>query len=181
MRVLDLLGLSDDIEEIGYRHEGDTYHDHTFRLWSTNEVLPTNLYYDLPNLRKHQMSRFSRVALHNLLVSKLPTGSVNLSKRVKRVQTVEGGDVIVDFEDGSRWTGDLVIGADGIKSATRQSFYPEYKLLPGRGVALREVFPISLLEGVPDLPKESVHYVGPDVGFFYSPLSAYIHPTSEFF
>lgn len=40
-------------------------------------------------------------------------------KRVTRVDTVEGC-VHVQTEDGSRYTGDIVVGADGIHSAVRK-------------------------------------------------------------
>ena len=43
-------------------------------------------------------------------------------KRVTRIETVDGcTDVIV--EDGSTYTGDIVIGADGIHSAVRKEMW----------------------------------------------------------
>ena len=167
MRCLDYLVLCDEVEAIGYRH-GDL--DHTFRLWSTNEIIPSELGYPLPGL-KHQMSRFARVDLHKLLISKLPPGSVHLKKKVVAVETPHDGDVRVSFADGTSWTGDAVVGADGIRSAVRQHFVPDYELDHGQLLALREVFPRSLLDGIDDVPLGSCHYMGPDLGFFFSPIS----------
>lgn len=43
-------------------------------------------------------------------------------KRVIRVDTVEGC-VHVQAEDGSRYTGDIVVGADGVHSAVRKEMW----------------------------------------------------------
>lgn len=43
-------------------------------------------------------------------------------KRVVRVDTIEGC-VHIQTEDGSRYTGDIVIGADGVHSAVRREMW----------------------------------------------------------
>lgn len=115
-------------------------------------------------------------------------GPVRLLKRVAAVKSsVEG--VRVRFEDGTEWSGDMVIGvslswlstencvadksqSDGIRSPTRASFYPDYKIGRGVSVTLRGVFPTSVLEdaGI-QLPPEPCHWPGPDRSLFTSPLS----------
>jgi 2-polyprenyl-6-methoxyphenol hydroxylase-like FAD-dependent oxidoreductase len=47
---------------------------------------------------------------------------VILSKRVERIDPIEGG-VIVRTKDGSSYTGDIAIGADGMHSATRNEMW----------------------------------------------------------
>jgi 2-polyprenyl-6-methoxyphenol hydroxylase-like FAD-dependent oxidoreductase len=116
------------------------------------------------------MARFYRVHLHEFLISQIPAERLHLNKRVVGVNTLEDG-VRVTFQDGSEWIGDAVIAADGIHSAVRQAFYPDYKLLTGDHVTLREVFPTNRLEGIEGIPKESCHYPGPDRGMFISYLS----------
>ncbi|KAL1408357.1 hypothetical protein Q8F55_005166 [Vanrija albida] len=166
LRALDKLGLGDAVEEIAYRHGSQPL---THRHWKTGEVQPTPLPDPLPEER-HQMARFARAHLHQLLLSRVEA-PVQVGKRAKEVVVGEEG-VRVTFADGTTWEGDAVIGADGIHSATRKAFYPDFKIDPGNGVTLRGIFDASLLEGTDgvDLPKESCHWLGPDRAFFTSPL-----------
>jgi 2-polyprenyl-6-methoxyphenol hydroxylase-like FAD-dependent oxidoreductase len=46
-------------------------------------------------------------------------------KRLAEIQTPETGGVIARFEDGTEARGDLLVGCDGIHSATRQAVLPE--------------------------------------------------------
>jgi 2-polyprenyl-6-methoxyphenol hydroxylase-like FAD-dependent oxidoreductase len=52
---------------------------------------------------------------------------VQYGKRLKTF-TDETEGVIVQFEDGTSTRGKILIGADGIHSATRKTLYPEYQL-----------------------------------------------------
>ncbi len=61
--------------------------------------------------------------------------------------------------------------ADGIRSAVRQVFYPDYKISHGELITLRQVFDASLLKDIPNIPQESCHWPGPDRQLFTSPLS----------
>lgn len=148
------------------------------RHWRTSEVIETPLPNPLP-IKSHQMARFYRVHLHQLLVSHIPPERIHLNKRVANVRPCQAearsGErthgVIVDFEDGTRWEGDAVVGADGIRSRTRSCFYPDYEVSAGELVTLRQVFAASKLEGLDRIPKESCHWPGPDRQLFTSPLS----------
>lgn len=134
------------------------------------------------------------MALHKLLIRSLPPSiPIHLNKRVNSVSSLPFDDdgahdtpdaletgprpVRITFQDGSTWSGDAFVGADGIRSATRRSFYPEaeYAIKAGEMVTLRQVFPMNALdgmEGLDDIPKESCHWIGRDRQLFTSPLSA---------
>lgn len=94
----------------------------------------------------------------------------------------------------------LLLAGDGIKSAVRRAYLPEYELSMGRAFTMRGVFPTSRLEDMEDFPEDSAyvfssppvslrtssstwltggvalrkrHWWGPDRAFFTSPLGAF--------
>ena len=62
--------------------------------------------------------------LFDLLKSALPANAYHLGKRLRSIRTDAFGAALV-FEDGSMAQADLVVGADGFRSAVRRSFLPE--------------------------------------------------------
>jgi salicylate hydroxylase len=125
---------------------------------------------------RHHTTRFHRGHLHNALLQHVPRESIHLNKKVASAVATDD-QVTLFFEDGSEAHGDLLIGADGIKSVrliclidtiftnllkqrTRQSFFPAYKLKFSGKVFARSTFDASIVEGkIPDLPVDSVHWV----------------------
>ncbi|ORY24119.1 hypothetical protein BCR39DRAFT_547657 [Naematelia encephala] len=166
LRCLEKLGLGEEVEKLAWRY-GE--HPLVHRHWKTAKVIPTPLPDPLPEFR-HQLARFYRVHLHQLLLSRIPASSIHLGKRVADVQVLETDEVRVVFEDGSDWAGNAVVGADGIRSRTRQVFYPDYQLGLGGLVTLRQVYETKLLRGIEGIPSESCHWIGPDRQLFTSPL-----------
>lgn len=81
---------------------------------------------DDENLRT---SRYARSDLHNRLLACIPENRVKLSKRLSKLtvvpasQSSQNNDTFVElqFEDGSSTEADFVIGADGIRSVSRNS------------------------------------------------------------
>ena len=68
------------------------------------------------------MSAWSR--LYRALLERLPVEKYRLGMQFDRVeQDAEG--VIADFSDGSRVQGDILVGADGIRSSVREQFLPQ--------------------------------------------------------
>lgn len=59
-----------------------------------------------------------RADLHQILLSKLPAGTLRLGLRCVGVEQ-DGEEAVLRFQDGSTQRADLVVGADGIHSATR--------------------------------------------------------------
>lgn len=143
--------------------------------WKTDQVVSTDTHANVPNPR-HQTTRFHRGHVHSALLEHVPRESIHLGKKIERAEAREDG-VSLYFEDGSSAHGDILVGADGIRSvrkygvtswfslltnmqSVRQSFIPDYKLRFSGKVFMRATFDASLVEGkIPDLPADSVHWV----------------------
>jgi 2-polyprenyl-6-methoxyphenol hydroxylase-like FAD-dependent oxidoreductase len=85
--------------------------------------------------------RLPRAVVHDAVLNGIPDGVLEWKKRAREVRETEEG-VEVEFDDGTVETGDLVIGADGVKSVVRKAIfgdkYPvEYEYVwPSLSVAL---------------------------------------------
>ncbi|KAJ7464503.1 hypothetical protein FB451DRAFT_1263683 [Mycena latifolia] len=65
-----------------------------------------------------------RPTLLEILQSKLSTDcKIHTSKRLERYETSEDGSVTLVFSDSSTATADILVGADGVHSATRASMF----------------------------------------------------------
>src|SRR5689334_15065592 len=67
------------------------------------------------------MTAWSR--LYRALRAALPRGDYRPGKKLSRVEQDAGGATAI-FEDGSSERGDLLVGADGIRSTVRKQFLP---------------------------------------------------------
>ena len=79
-----------------------------------------NIVLEQPSART--MSAWSR--LYRALRAALPAHDYRLGKKLHRVEQDSGG-VSAIFEDGSSERGDLLVGADGIRSTVREQFLPQ--------------------------------------------------------
>lgn len=76
---------------------------------------------ELPGLLLH------RKVILEVLLDALPSGCLQCSAELDTViQTPQG--VMARFKDGRHWEGDLLVGADGITSKTREAVVPGVKL-----------------------------------------------------
>ena len=117
MHVLNDLDLGDAIAEFSVRPGA-----YVFRLHDTGEVVA-----QFPLADEHRKmngapyNQLHRADLHNLLVAKvqsLKSNAIRLNSRVLGFKETEER-VRLDFADGSHVSADLLIGADGVKSAIR--------------------------------------------------------------
>ncbi|KAL3431941.1 hypothetical protein BDV09DRAFT_198213 [Aspergillus tetrazonus] len=168
MRTLEKLGVHNALsDEIGFR--GPSGIPQIFRHWKTNQVVSVDTHRNVPNPR-HHTTRFHRGHLHAALLEHVPRQSIHLGKKILHADA-DGNGVVLHFEDGTTAHGDILIGADGLKSKVRQSFIPHYKLRFTGKVFMRSTFDASLVVGkIPDLPEDSLHWWGPEDNFFASRL-----------
>jgi 2-polyprenyl-6-methoxyphenol hydroxylase-like FAD-dependent oxidoreductase len=140
MLVLQRLGLSDAVGEAGWTLE-------RIQLRSATDGLLQDF-----DLRK-VVERFGqstvsihRAALVNVLAGGLPTGTLHLGKRFVSFQQ-DDRVATAHFSDGTQDRGDVLIGADGIRSSVREQLFP--------GVPLRYSGQ-TCFRGIADLepPKE---------------------------
>ncbi len=111
MKIYERLGLSNDIKEAGYAYKRgvgiSTY---------SGEVLGEMQAGLIKEKHGHYTTAIHRARLHEILIQQ--THSATPGKRLARYEETED-EVKAHFEDGTTATGDILIGADGIKSVIR--------------------------------------------------------------
>jgi salicylate hydroxylase len=115
--VLRYLSLGDAVAEVGVQPKG-----YVFRLHDTGEVIQT-FALSTEHERQHGAPyiQLHRADLHGLLVSKLQelkADAVHLNHKVTGF-TERDDEVELNFERGASAHGDILIGADGLKSVIR--------------------------------------------------------------
>ena len=117
MHVLNALGIGDRISAISVRPGA-----YVFRLHDTGEVIQQFALSE-DHLRQHgaPYNQIHRADLHDLLAEAtmaLKSNVIHLNKRVSDFAESDDG-VELTFDDGTSATGDLLVGADGVKSVIR--------------------------------------------------------------
>jgi salicylate hydroxylase len=107
---------------------------------------------------KHKMTRFYRPYLQETLLEYLPREIIHLNKRVIDVNIHNEG-VDVEFADNTIIHADLLIVADGLRSAVRGFFVPDFELKWSGLIAYRSAFDVKLLDDVEDLPEDTTQWV----------------------
>ncbi len=118
MHVLADLGVKDRIMTVGVRPGA-----YVFRLHDTGEELQRfNLAADHERMHGQPYNQIHRADLHEILAEKamsLKPDVVHLNKRATGY-TESASGVEVTFADGTTVKGDLLVGADGLKSVVRK-------------------------------------------------------------
>ncbi|QJB41372.1 FAD-dependent monooxygenase [Chitinophaga oryzae] len=119
MNVLDALGLAEKVTAAGAVSEAICMRN------GKGKVIAS-----LPNGSVEKYGQpgvsLSRAALYDILLQELKEQglTVHYHKRLCDIRQTED-NVTAVFTDGTRATGDVLIGADGVHSATRQLLFPE--------------------------------------------------------
>ncbi|KAF9114618.1 hypothetical protein BGX27_010283 [Mortierella sp. AM989] len=120
MPLMDQLGLLDELRSISKRVDGTTIFKEDMevireiRLRNNKE---TNGYETLVT---------SRDQFHALLLSRVPKEKIRTSKKIVSLSQ-DSESVTITCADGSSYTGDILVGADGAYSGVRQALYAEIK------------------------------------------------------
>lgn len=89
--------------------------------WKTDQVISVDTHTNVSDSR-HHTTRFHRGHLHAALLKHVSKKSIHLGKTISRAEASVNG-VSLHFEDGTSAHGDILIGADGIKSVCHRRFF----------------------------------------------------------
>ena len=112
VKVMNWLGLGDEIQKIGGEMNRMTYLSKENELLNDIDLLPL---IDQVGQRPYPVSRSE---LQSMLLEQLGKEYVKLETKCIGAQE-EGNQVTAIFEDGSTTTGDVLIAADGVRSVLR--------------------------------------------------------------
>ncbi len=154
MKVLRSLELEDDVRAIAGRWEwAVTRHGKTGRVISRTSRDQQAALFGSAGATAH------RADLLDVLTHSLPGDIVTLGARCVGVES-DGRVAVAKFQDGSEVEADVVIGADGIHSAVRESLFgPDAPRFTGK-ICYRSVVPVDAVPGEPP-PAENVQWLGP--------------------
>jgi len=118
LRALQTIGVLDEVKAHGATWSGAKVHDAQGKLLEEIPIPPLSV--DLP-----ATGGIMRPELHKILSARTLDAGVDVQLG-RTVQALEEGpdDIEAVFDDGGRGRYDLVIGADGIFSATRKLVFP---------------------------------------------------------
>ena len=143
MHVLAHLGLGEVISAISVRPAA-----YVFRLHDTAEVIQEfSLSDEHERLHRAPYNQIHRADFHDLLAAKtreLKPDVVHLNKMVVGLEERDD-EVALRFADGTTATGDLLIGADGVKSVVRAALWGEAKATYTGDAAWRVTVPVERL------------------------------------
>lgn len=169
MRTLEKLGVLEALDdEVAFRKSSG--YPIIYRHWKTNEVVSVDKHHGEIEYR-HRTSRFYRAHLQQALLAHVDTAHIHLGKAFASVcEAMNTDDLTISFDDGSTVSADILLGADGIRSAVRRSFVPHSAPKWTGWGAFRSVFDAKLVEHIDGVLDEACHWWGPDRTFFASRL-----------
>jgi len=144
-KVLEELGLKEDLKSVGFLPR-----DRVGRNWDTGEQI-----YRLP-LKEEVIKLYGanhyhlhRADLHDIIVKDLPKESISLSTKCVEIYW-EREKPLIKFDDGSHFEADVVVGADGIHSITRNILWGKDDPVFTGHMCWRSIVPVE------SFPKEFV-------------------------
>jgi 2-polyprenyl-6-methoxyphenol hydroxylase-like FAD-dependent oxidoreductase len=173
MQVLDRLGLSGAVRGAGWPLARIQVRDAAGRVLMDVDLAPFEARYGHPTVSIH------RAELVRVLADALPAGTLRLGRRYAG-HTADARGVTVRFDDGTEARGDVLVAADGIRSAVREHLVPGVTLRYGgqtcyRGVAdmdLSADLARSCWEVWGDHARFGFSGIGPGQVYWFGPVPA---------
>lgn len=115
MQVFERLGLKEKIEQAGNKIHGISVTDKNFRMISKTDVLGLESKYRSCNVAIH------RADLQRILAESFGFENIRLNHSLQSIE--RNGNYFLDFSNGEQVETEVVFGADGIKSKTRDLIF----------------------------------------------------------
>lgn len=155
VKVLNALGLADDLRRIGFLPEAMVG-----RNWETaQELFRTPLKDSCPRIYGADFYHVHRADLHQILSRDLSEEQVTFRARCIGAET-RGSTAVAVFEDGSVFEADLIVGADGIHSAVREALWGRTEARFTGHMCWRALVPVD---------RHPLPFVSPDASFWMGP------------
>ncbi len=163
VRLLGRLGLADALEEIGFQPGG-----YEMRGWRDGHLITdTNRSRQLAEMRS---STVHRAHLLKVLLGVVHPDSLRPGMRCVHAKQ-ESGEVLLSFEDGTSTSADVLIGADGIHSVVRSTFYSRRPIFAGQ-IAYRGLIPMERLSFLGSGRQNITFWLGPRRHFLTYPVAS---------
>jgi 6-hydroxynicotinate 3-monooxygenase len=144
MLVMRRLGIEKALSDIGLHPDA-----FVSRKWDTGEIL-FELPFDAASERRNGAAYINvhRGDLHAILESSLEPSTIAFGKKLHAID-LSGSPTRLIFADREHSEADIIIGADGVNSKSR-----EFVIGPGKprytgNIAHRSIFPVARLRGLP--------------------------------
>ena len=127
--------------------------------------------FDLVQMRREfgrGLVALTRAELHALLMAALPSDVLTFGKRIQQIEE-RNEKVYLNFEDGSTTHGDILLGADGLRSVVRRHLFPDIQTQYSGQTSYRGLLDIAVSE-LGALPCAEVW--GSKIRFGYTPVSS---------
>ncbi len=132
MQIYKKLGVYDDIlDKANYTNSMNAL-TKGLRLLTSADLKKFEIKYNVKTVAIH------RATLHEILLNHIGNTKINLNKKLKSLEQIDGKVNLV-FEDGTSHQAEIVIGADGIHSNVRKSIFKGTKLRDAGQVCWRGI------------------------------------------
>lgn len=157
-RVMRRLGVGHEFETVGIKPDA-----FVSREWDTGATT-NELVFDAACEARFggPFVNIHRADLHEILRKPLAPDTIRYAHRLAGVDEAADGMLTLAFADGQRAAADILVGADGVRSAVRDCLYgPETPRYVGR-VGLRAVFPAARALAAGVHMRDCTKWWGPD-------------------
>lgn len=148
LQVLDRLGLAHAVLDAGHPLRRGEVHDVTAGVLQVAALEAVARSFGFGTVAIH------RARLQRILAEAVPGDRLRLGRECTHVDLDEDG-VRVRFRDGSVESGDVLIGADGLRSGIRAQLFPTARLRYSGQTSYRGVARMRLPESLADIGRET--------------------------
>ncbi|KAF9347981.1 hypothetical protein BGX26_000561 [Mortierella sp. AD094] len=114
--VLEQLGIYEELKKVSNPYDRGDYYDSNLKKLGSFNVEQCKL------ATGYDCRVFARPRFYEILLRRVPAHKINFKKKVIRTEERDG-KVTIYCSDNTSHTGDILVGADGAHSGTRQNLY----------------------------------------------------------